>query len=358
VRGNHTCSLWLWSQPHIERSATLTKLAVRSTGVGANARRKAMGISTSDSVALEWDASVGMRLFIVTCNHSSRSLISERPPAPVSVGHRSRFRYLTASQSDAMRSRSLADQGAAACPRGIELGLTGGSGGCVPICMEITRRRLLGLALAFGAFAAGPAGLASAAGLDPATPPDWARAGVERDETGTVVRVFELEANLALDVLQVVTKTDALPDGYVPGDLVSVAARGIASSGRQVTRAIIVDDTRPLIEAATAAGHALYVGSGFRSQAYQADVFAAQLARWATKRWPIAMRPSPGTHSISSAPPSISPTRFAASVTAQPRTGCATTRTVSASSCPTPPPPRRAPATLTSPGMAAGWVKP
>ena len=35
-----------------------------------------------------------------------------------------------------------------------------------------------------------------------------------------------------------------------------------------------------LIDAASAEGHDLYTGSGFRSEAYQAGVFAAQVKRW------------------------------------------------------------------------------
>jgi len=45
-------------------------------------------------------------------------------------------------------------------------------------------------------------------------------------------------------------------------------------------RALILDDTRAFIEAAATDGQQLYIGSGFRSQAYQVDVFAAQVARW------------------------------------------------------------------------------
>ena len=43
---------------------------------------------------------------------------------------------------------------------------------------------------------------------------------------------------------------------------------------------MIVDDTRALIDEAASEGHDLYVGSGFRSQAYQEVVFAAQVNRW------------------------------------------------------------------------------
>ncbi len=144
----------------------------------------------------------------------------------------------------------------------------------------MTRRRLLALILAVAMTPARAAGIARAVGLDPPTPPDWIRAGLERDDAGTVVRVFELDPDLAREVLLPATKADALPDGYAPGDLVSAAARGIPSSGAQRLRAVVVDDTRALIQDAAAAGHELHVGSGFRSQAYQVEVFAAQVARW------------------------------------------------------------------------------
>jgi LAS superfamily LD-carboxypeptidase LdcB len=106
------------------------------------------------------------------------------------------------------------------------------------------------------------------------------RGGVERDSSTGLARVFALEPPLAAEVLLRATRADELPDGYAPLDLVNAASAGIASAGRQLVRAAIADDTRALIGQAAAAGHTLYVGSGFRSQAYQVDVFAAQVARW------------------------------------------------------------------------------
>jgi D-alanyl-D-alanine carboxypeptidase len=106
------------------------------------------------------------------------------------------------------------------------------------------------------------------------------RGGIERDLTGAVTRVFDLDVSLSGEVLQRATKVDALPDGYAPRDVVSAMGSGIPSAGRQVIRSVIVDDTRALLQEAASAGHNLYVGSGFRSQSYQVDVFAAQVARW------------------------------------------------------------------------------
>src|SRR5262249_3462154 len=92
--------------------------------------------------------------------------------------------------------------------------------------------------------------------------------------------IFGLDPTIANDVLLRATKVDSLPDGYTPDDIVNVAAQGVKQAGGQVLRALIIDDTRALIDAATDEGLDLYVGSGFRSQQYQAAVFAAQIRRW------------------------------------------------------------------------------
>ena len=122
--------------------------------------------------------------------------------------------------------------------------------------------------------------LAYAAPPGPAGTPDWSQAGLERDATGTLVRVFGLEPDVAFEVLLPATHQAALPDGYQPADLVLASAHGIPAAGAQRLRALIADDTRALIEAAAQLGHELYVGSGFRSQAEQVAIFAAQVRRW------------------------------------------------------------------------------
>jgi LAS superfamily LD-carboxypeptidase LdcB len=109
---------------------------------------------------------------------------------------------------------------------------------------------------------------------------DWVRLGIARDSDGAITRIFDMNIDMAGEVLLRATKADALPDGYAPRDVVSATGSGIPSAGRQVIRSVIVDDTRALLQEAAAAGHNLYVGSGFRSQSYQIDVFAAQVARW------------------------------------------------------------------------------
>jgi LAS superfamily LD-carboxypeptidase LdcB len=106
------------------------------------------------------------------------------------------------------------------------------------------------------------------------------RSGVQRDSDGVVASVFGLDPSVAADVFLRATKADALPIGYVPDDLVSVAAQGLPQAGRQSLRALIIDDTRALISAAADEDVDLYVGSGFRSDAYQAAVFQVQVQRW------------------------------------------------------------------------------
>ncbi len=142
--------------------------------------------------------------------------------------------------------------------------------------VSLTRRRLMAMGLAV------PMALAwrTAVAQSDRGVREWVRAGVERDQSGGVSVVFGLQADLAREVLLPATRADALPDGYTPADLHSAAANGIPVSGRQLLRTLILDDTRALVNAAASDGQQLYVGSGFRSEAYQRDVFAAQVARW------------------------------------------------------------------------------
>jgi LAS superfamily LD-carboxypeptidase LdcB len=142
--------------------------------------------------------------------------------------------------------------------------------------VELSRRRFLALALA------APLARAGLIEDEPqlGTVRQWVRAGIERDSSGALTRVFGLDAAAADEVLLRATRADALPDGYAPADLVSAFVHGVPAAGVQVVRGIIVDDTRALIAAAADAGHDLYIGSGFRSQAFQEAVFAAQVRRW------------------------------------------------------------------------------
>jgi D-alanyl-D-alanine carboxypeptidase len=117
---------------------------------------------------------------------------------------------------------------------------------------------------------------AHAAGLDLN---GWARLGLVFSTDG-LVSVFGLDPSVADEVLLRATRLDALPDGYTPRDLVDTLSAGVPADGSQRIRSLIVPDTRRIIDAASADGCDLYVGSGFRSQAYQTQVFAAQTARF------------------------------------------------------------------------------
>ncbi len=148
--------------------------------------------------------------------------------------------------------------------------------------MPLGRRHLLSLVASLPLAAAlwPPATADAAASADIAAIRAWVRLGVERETGGGLQSVFDLDPSISATVLLAATKVDALPNGYAPRDAVSAAGRGIPAAAGQVISALIVDDTRALIEAATAEGHRLYVGSGYRSQSYQVAVFAAQVARW------------------------------------------------------------------------------
>jgi LAS superfamily LD-carboxypeptidase LdcB len=148
----------------------------------------------------------------------------------------------------------------------------------MPQCtsVETSRRRLLVLATAGALAASLRLERARAAGLDLN---GWARAGLVFSADG-LTSVFGLDPSVADEVLLRATRFDALPDAYAPRDLVDTLSAGIRADGAQRIRALIVPDTRRLIAAASEDGADLYVGSGFRSQAYQAQVFAAQTARF------------------------------------------------------------------------------
>src|SRR5262245_24582247 len=129
--------------------------------------------------------------------------------------------------------------------------------------MTLSRRRLLALGLVapFVATWPFPAAAAAAPALRALV-----RAGIQRDAACSLLTIFGLTPDIADDVLMRVTRDDALPDNYSPGDLVDAAAQGLPTAGQQRLRRLIVDDSRALFEAAASEGLDLYVGSGFRSQ--------------------------------------------------------------------------------------------
>src|SRR5216683_897088 len=101
---------------------------------------------------------------------------------------------------------------------GVQAGLTPVARAWQSCAVSLTRRRLIGTAVALAvaspwrqAFAQSDLGLR-----------EWIRAGVERDASGSVFTVFGLQADLAREVLLPATRADVLPDGYVPADLQSV----------------------------------------------------------------------------------------------------------------------------------------
>jgi LAS superfamily LD-carboxypeptidase LdcB len=149
--------------------------------------------------------------------------------------------------------------------------------------MELARRQLLvalGASLAAVVARQGGAHAAQRLGSTRLDLNSWARSGLQATDGGLVASVFGLEPGLADEVLLPATRLDALPDGYAPRDLVDTRSAGIPAEGSQRIRALVVPDARRLIASASEAGYDLYVGSGFRSQAYQAQVFAAQTARF------------------------------------------------------------------------------
>jgi D-alanyl-D-alanine carboxypeptidase len=106
------------------------------------------------------------------------------------------------------------------------------------------------------------------------------RSGIRRDSSGVLTSVLGLDPEVSNEVFLQATKAHALPDGYAPDDLVSAAVRGIPQAGGQTIRDLIVADTAALVAEAADAGVDLYVGSGYRSRAFQAAVFEAQMRRW------------------------------------------------------------------------------
>jgi D-alanyl-D-alanine carboxypeptidase len=68
----------------------------------------------------------------------------------------------------------------------------------------------------------------------------------------------------------------ALPDDYVPPDLVPVGRAGIPGGG--YVRSLVIDDLRALADAARDAGNPFAVQSAYRSRSRQAEVFAGWVA--------------------------------------------------------------------------------
>jgi zinc D-Ala-D-Ala carboxypeptidase len=92
----------------------------------------------------------------------------------------------------------------------------------------------------------------------------------------------------------------ALPDGYVPPDLVPVGRAGIPGGG--YVRSLVIDDLRALADGARDAGNPLEVQSAYRSRTRQAEVFAGWVSssgETAARRF--SARPGHSEHELGTA---------------------------------------------------------
>src|SRR5581483_11020878 len=96
---------------------------------------------------------------------------------------------------------------------------------------------------------------------------DRLRAGI------TAEAVFGLPREDARWVLYPVTRDLALPDNYVPPDLVRTTAGATAPQGAQPLRRLILPDLEAMFAAARADGVSLAILSGYRSYDAQANLF-------------------------------------------------------------------------------------
>lgn len=76
------------------------------------------------------------------------------------------------------------------------------------------------------------------------------------------------------------THEEALPENYVPSDLISLAAVGVPQRGGQLLRAIVVPDLATMVEAARQDGVQLWVLSSYRSYGTQAYTYNSYVRAW------------------------------------------------------------------------------
>ena len=98
------------------------------------------------------------------------------------------------------------------------------------------------------------------------------------------------------------TRDDALPDGYEPADLISLAGTGIPQWGPQQLRSLIIPDALTMTQAAHVDGIQLAVSSGYRSHGTQ----AATYRYWVSVRGPeqadrVSARPGHSQHQLGTA---------------------------------------------------------
>ena len=92
----------------------------------------------------------------------------------------------------------------------------------------------------------------------------------------------------------------ALPRAYAPPDLVPVARAGLA--GRGDVRALLIDDLRSLVQAASEAGHALVSVSAYRSYDYQVGTFNSWVNQLGRERaLEVSARPGHSEHQLGTA---------------------------------------------------------
>jgi zinc D-Ala-D-Ala carboxypeptidase len=95
--------------------------------------------------------------------------------------------------------------------------------------------------------------------------------------------LLSLPAVEAAHALLPATREEALPDGYVPPDLVPLVRYGLPEVGRQQIREVVVPDLWEMVQAARADGMALRVISGYRSYDVQAYTYNNYARRWGTE---------------------------------------------------------------------------
>jgi D-alanyl-D-alanine carboxypeptidase len=92
----------------------------------------------------------------------------------------------------------------------------------------------------------------------------------------------------------------ALPKEYAPADLVPVAQAGL--SGRGEVRAVLLDDLRMLVKAASEAGHTLVSVSAYRSYDYQVGTFNTWVNQLGRERaLEVSARPGHSEHQLGTA---------------------------------------------------------
>ena len=114
------------------------------------------------------------------------------------------------------------------------------------------------------------------------------------------------------------TQDHALPDGYVPPDLVSLAAAGIPQREGASIRRVVFPDLQGMVQSAQQDGVELRVSSAYRSYSTQVSTYAffanTRGSEWADTR---SARPGHSQHQLGTAIDFNTPGAFAASPAGQ-----------------------------------------